>query len=320
MGWWQLGADTLAGGRFVLSPLAETTASLKLLHNGIGSHSGERKWLAAHLPAYRRKLAADPTSAALVRTGFAPRWNAEFLTPVPAPGASFAEEVAAVADTPSDEARRDLAHTLGRPLPTHLHRDDLPLHAAELLTWVWRTAVLPYWPRRRRVLEADVLARTERLSRGGWAAALDDLKPGMRWLGGGRLHINTRPHPPRRLDSVGLAFVPVTVATGWFCWRDSRYAVVYPCAGVLADGGAPGPPDALARLLGRGRAVVLDLLATPKSTTHLVALTGHGLGSVGRHLRVLLDAGLVSRARAGRSVLYVRTDAGEALVSASSGR
>ncbi|PLW71685.1 transcriptional regulator, partial [Streptomyces sp. DJ] len=64
------------------------------------------------------------------------------------------------------------------------------------------------------------------------------------------------------------------------------------------------------------RAAVLCLLGTPMSTTQLVALTGQGLGSVGRHLRVLLDAGLVRRRRAGRSVLYYRTDTGEVLVGA----
>ena len=31
MGWWQVNADTLAGSRFVLSPLAETFAGLKML-------------------------------------------------------------------------------------------------------------------------------------------------------------------------------------------------------------------------------------------------------------------------------------------------
>lgn len=45
-------------------------------------------------------------------------------------------------------------------------------------------------------------------------------------------------------------------------------------------------------------------------------MTGQGLGSVGRHLRVLLDARLVERRRAGRSVLYSRTAAGEVLVTA----
>ncbi|MDF3148744.1 winged helix-turn-helix domain-containing protein, partial [Streptomyces sp. T21Q-yed] len=62
---------------------------------------------------------------------------------------------------------------------------------------------------------------------------------------------------------------------------------------------------------------VLVLLDSPVSTTQLVAVTGQGLGSVGRHLRVLLDAGLVERRRAGRSVLYSRTAAGEVLVKAA---
>jgi DNA-binding transcriptional ArsR family regulator len=48
-----------------------------------------------------------------------------------------------------------------------------------------------------------------------------------------------------------------------------------------------------------------------------VAVTGQGLGSVGRHLRVLLDAGLIRRHRAGRSVLYSRTPAGEAVARAA---
>lgn len=59
-----------------------------------------------------------------------------------------------------------------------------------------------------------------------------------------------------------------------------------------------------------------SLLDSPMSTTQLVALTGQGLGSVGRHLKVLLDARLVRRGRAGRSVLYSRTPAGEVLVKA----
>ncbi|GAA1428454.1 hypothetical protein GCM10009601_41720 [Streptomyces thermospinosisporus] len=70
--------------------------------------------------------------------------------------------------------------------------------------------------------------------------------------------------------------------------------------------------------MGRARARVLVLLASPMSTSQLVAVTGQGLGSVGRHLRVLLEAGLVRRwGRAGRSVLYVRTAAGDVVVQAS---
>jgi DNA-binding transcriptional ArsR family regulator len=74
---------------------------------------------------------------------------------------------------------------------------------------------------------------------------------------------------------------------------------------------------ALGALLGPARAAVLVLLDSPHSTTQLTAVTGQTLGSVGRHLRVLLDAGLVERRRAGRSVLYSRSAAGEVLVTAS---
>lgn len=34
MGWWEINADTLARGRFVVSPLDETLACLKMLHAG----------------------------------------------------------------------------------------------------------------------------------------------------------------------------------------------------------------------------------------------------------------------------------------------
>jgi DNA-binding transcriptional ArsR family regulator len=44
-------------------------------------------------------------------------------------------------------------------------------------------------------------------------------------------------------------------------------------------------------------------------------LTGHRLGSVGRHLRILWDAGLLHCRRAGRSVLYCRSEAGDLLVT-----
>ena len=67
MGWWIVSADTLAASRFVISPLAETTASLMTLERGTASHPGERAWLDTHRPAYRQRLAADPVAARTVR-------------------------------------------------------------------------------------------------------------------------------------------------------------------------------------------------------------------------------------------------------------
>ncbi|MFF6876966.1 MULTISPECIES: ArsR family transcriptional regulator [unclassified Streptomyces] len=335
MGWWQINADTLAGSRFVISPLAETFACLQLLHRGTPAHPGERAWLRDHLPGYRARLAADPVTALLVRAGLGRSWIADFLTPAPRDGEAFEEEVARVRAARPDEARAHLRISLaglpsssrlrsarGDPLPTALDRDDLPEHAAGLLTYVWTETVRPDWDRRRRVLEADVVARTAQVSRGGWAAVLDALRPGRtRWLGDNRLQVNLHEYPPREISGAELLFVPVTPRTGWVSWEEpDRYAVIYACSGVLADTGGRSVPASLGALLGAARAGVLVLLHSPLSTSQLVAVTGQGLGSVGRHLRVLLDAGLVERRRAGRSVLYSRTAAGQVLVEAGTGR
>ncbi|NUW38674.1 transcriptional regulator [Nonomuraea rhodomycinica] len=319
MGWWQVDADTLAGSRFVVSALSETVAGFLTLAKATAAHPGERAWLDAHLPAYRGRLAADPVTALLVRAALGHHWIADFLTPTPTGEGepTFDDELERVRATPAGAVRADLAVALGGPLPAALeHRDDLAGRAADLLEWVWRRTVLPTWPRRRRVIEADIAARSERLSQGGWAATLGGMQPDMRWLGEGRLQINAYDYPPRELAGARLLFVPVTPGTGWVSWQTPphRCAVAYPCWGPLAGGDPPPPPDALGTLLGRARAGVLVLLDTPKSTTQLVALTGQGLGSVGRHLKVLLDARLVRRRRTGRSVLYSRTRLGDALV------
>ncbi|MFE7973562.1 ArsR/SmtB family transcription factor [Streptomyces shenzhenensis] len=335
MGWWQVNADTLAGSRFLLSPLAETFAALKLLHAGAGTHPGEAEWLRAHLPGYRARLAADPVTALLVRAGLGRQrslrpadgrrggrevegWNADFLTPPPRDGETFEEGVARVRAARPEAARAHLRVSLAGPVPVALHRDDLPDRAAGLLEYVWAETVRPYWDRRRRVLEADVVARTAQVSRGGWAAALDALAPGRtRWLGENRLQVNRHEYPPREISGAELVFVPVTVRTGWVSWEErDRYAVIYPCAGVLTDVRDRAVPASLGALLGSARAEVLVLLGSPMSTTQVTAVTGQGLGSVGRHLRVLLGAGLVERRRAGRSVLYSRTAVGQVLVEA----
>ncbi|MEV8340320.1 ArsR/SmtB family transcription factor [Streptomyces niveus] len=322
MGWWQMDADTLAGSRFVVSPLTEAVATLRALEDGRAAHPGERAWLDTHLPAYRARQADDPITALLVRSAFGRTWNADFITPTPTgqtlTGQTFDDELTRIRETPPAAVRADLLVSLGGPLPALLaDRDDLPERAASVVEWVWAETVLPYWPRRRRLIEADVLARTAQLSRGGWASALDDMRRGMRWLGGSRLQIRPGTDLSQEIPGVRLMFVPVTPEQSWVSWDADRYAVVYPCAGALADEGARPPvPGPLRTLLGPGRARVLALLGSPKSTTQLVALTDQGLGSVGRHLRVLLDAGLIARRRSGRSVLYFRTEAGEVLVRA----
>jgi hypothetical protein len=317
---WSVDADTLVRSTFVVSPLAEAIATLRSLAcSGADRPPGEA-WLGGALAAYRARLQDDPVTAQLVTAVFGRTWIADFFTPTPRvdPASSVADELAVLRGSSPATAVADLELSLGGGVPEELRRDDLPRRAADLLAWVWTEVVAPDWDRRRRVLEADVSGRGDSVSRGGWEAALGFLRPTMRWLGDGRLQIDTGQGPTRNLAGERLMFTPVTAGRGWVSWDGSgRSAIVYSCRGVLARPSAAPPPRALQALLGPARAQILLLAGDPISTTQLVAISGQVLGAVGRHVKVLRDAGLLSRARAGRSVLYQRTPAGDTLVEGS---
>jgi DNA-binding transcriptional ArsR family regulator len=320
VGFWQIGTDVLARSRFVLSPLSETVACLSALGGQHATSAPQREWLAAHRAAFDARYAGDPFVRPFLRTAIRPGWIADFLvTPPHTPGETFSTELARLRRTPDATARAHLG--LDGAVPDVLRADGLAERAADLVEWVWSHLVRPGWPRLRRVFEADIVSRNARLSTGGWAAVLDGMRPGMRWLGDGRLQINTYDYAPMDISDASLLFIPTTAARGWVGWEEppTSYSIIYPCTGWLATPTGAAPPDALARLLGPLRATVLTLLATPLSTTQLVAVTGAGLGSVGGHLRVLLDAGLVTRRRSGRSVLYYQTPTGATVAATDAG-
>ncbi len=312
MGIWLVDADVLARSRFRISALAETVATMITL-TGRPNRPGQLTRPAPLRAAFRERVAADPVAAAFLQGALLPFWVADFLCrPPDDDDRTFDDELTRIRTAPAATLRADL--TGGGPA---LDAADLPERIAGMLAWVWAEAVEPDWPRRRRVFESDIVARTRRLSTGGWEAALSDLRAGTSWLGGGRLQINAHDYPPLDLAGAQLVFIPSTAGHGWAGWDPPhRYSLVYPCTGLLADD-RPGAPDALRRLVGPARATLLSLLGTPMSPTQLVAVTGHALGAVGNHLKILADAGLVHRRRAGRSVLYFRTPAGDHLVRAS---
>jgi DNA-binding transcriptional ArsR family regulator len=249
-------------------------------------------------------------------------YNADFVSPPPlGVAARFEEELERVRRTPLDQARDEIGRNLhGHPVPDEvlpiLRAPDVVEVIADALALAWRHLVASGWPRFSAILERDVVQRGGRLASYGWAAALDDLSPQLRWdpagmielRSGGGLYEHT-------LGGRGLLFVPSVFCPKVVCYLEEAwpYGMIYPARGVaVPDGRAAG---ALQGLIGRSRARILVELAVPATTTQLAAHLGLSLGATGEHVTALRRSGLITGIRTGRSVLYQRTPLGDALVS-----
>ncbi len=311
--------DDVVNSRFAVSPLSELDNLLRRM-SGLGRLPPE--WSARLRPRHRRLRATTALDA--VHALQTRRYGAAFVAPPPASLAqTIADDLAAVRATPLGVARREIAECLRREPSTDervlaILRDPAVVEIlADTLETAWHELVGADWPAVRAVCERDVVHRAGLLSRGGWTAALAGLHRKVSWHDG-VIHVGSRIDQEVDLAGRGLLFVPsVFVWPKVAVYTDPPWprALIYPARGTAALlEPAPGPsPPALADLLGRSRARVLAGLAEPASTTQLAATLHLTPGAVGDHLAVLLRAGLVSRARAGRSVLYRRTPLGDAL-------
>jgi DNA-binding transcriptional ArsR family regulator len=301
-------ADTLANARFGTSQLTETVSALKLLR--APTEPWHRAWKAAHVAAFQDRLQQNPIWAGIVDNAFGRSWVADFLTVPPLePDQELSDELELLTSLDDDQIRADLS-VVRTPLPDILTESTgLAEQAAELLTWIWTETIEPDWPRRLRLLQADIVSRTSRLSEHGWSGVLRGLGPDVRWLGEGRLQVNRWDYPATDVRGRDLMFIAAHTNKVNVSWRKpDRFALTYPVTGIFAGTEAPAEP--LVQLLGRNRARILVEAAEPVSTTVLVAATGLSLATVSDHLRVLTDAGLLERRRSGRSVLYWQSDTG----------
>ncbi|QNN54712.1 ArsR/SmtB family transcription factor [Nocardioides mesophilus] len=317
MGMWKVPADLLARARFAISPMADVVEAIFALASP--EEGRQRAFVAAHLDSFRQMLAEHPGRAALLAHSLRRGWVADFLgLPPTDTSMDFYDELALVEALGDARIRTDLREVATGPLPRMLNRPGVTTYATELLDWVWTRTLSTDWPRRERILRADIVSRTSRLASHGWAAVLHDLGRDREWIGNGELRINRYGLPTRMLDPDSqLFFVPVNGTGSMVGWDiPYRYALYYPVAGALASPDAT-VHDGLASLVGRNRAALLTALSDPASTTQLTVVTGLSLGTVGDHLKVLLGAGLVLRRRSGREVLYWRTALGDTLVAAA---
>ena len=305
----------LAKTRFAVSPLFELTCLLRTLAGRSSAGILPAAWRAHLRPAFAR-LRRDTALGPAFNTVLAlqqPRRGAQFIVPPPASLAQTVDDdLAAVRATPPAIARREFAQ-YGLPAPG----PRLLGLIADALEAAWHELVAPHWPQLRAICERDVVHRAGELGRGGWAAALDGLHDAVRWRADG-IEIARFTGGSVPVGGAGLTLVPsVFVWPRLAAHHEDPWpkAIVYPARGsaALLEPARHRPPEALAALLGRTRAALLAALAEPASTTQLARGNAMTVGAVGDHLAVLLTAGLVDRARHGRSVLYRRTPLGDAL-------
>ncbi|WP_344440326.1 ArsR/SmtB family transcription factor [Kitasatospora nipponensis] len=320
-------AQDVAATRFACSRLREVVAGVQVLKD-----AGAR---AVHLPwvsATRRRLAADGVRYELLSQLVPmPAWYLpDFVTPVPAATArGFEEELAQVSGAAPAVVRAQLDRLPGPlpPLVAELYADPpggLARLAGELRAF-WTAAVEPHWPRIEHLLEGEILHRARRMAAGGPGALFEDLHPKVSWQAD-RLRIAQRRLAEEHSLEAGSGLVLVPSVFIWpgavfeVADRSLQPGLVYPPRGIatLWERGGQAPPQALADLLGRGRAQVLTELGAPASTTELALRTGQSAPNVAHHLAVLHAAGLVTRHRTGRTVLYLRTTLAQALVSPDS--
>src|SRR6266536_818982 len=189
-------------------------------------------------------------------------------------------ELRRVRATPTTQVRRDLDRRSG-PLPQPLRElyGDPRAGLARVVAAVracHQVLIGPHWPRIVRLLEADIGHRASALADGGIQAVFADLHRDVSWTDGELvLHPGHRPNQPVTVDLTGHGLVMSPSVFAWpRTWTDIRPAgtgiVRYPARGTATVWETHEPaPDALAALIGRTRAGLLELLAAPATTSDL---------------------------------------------------
>ncbi|WP_329108706.1 helix-turn-helix domain-containing protein [Micromonospora sp. NBC_01699] len=317
-----LSVADLASTRFAISPLSETISGLQQLGDPRLQETNLRwmRWASDELAA--RPLGLSRTWPLIVNDR--PHWP-QFLLPAPiGAGRTIDDDLAAMRRTTARQVRDSLQRVFGDDLPDGAV--ELAAHpAAELraiateLREAHDRLIAPYWSRIRAVLDADIAYRAKQLAAGGAARLFADLHPDLRWHDG-RLTLQ-RWRSDRIMNPApgGLVLLPVVLGTAYVLIKGNtttHTTVRYPARGVgaLWTAGTRPASGSAVRLLGRPRAELLEALRSPATTTDLARALKVSPSAVSQHLSVLRDSGLVVGERTGRSVLYLTTERGLALL------
>jgi DNA-binding transcriptional ArsR family regulator len=183
----------------------------------------------------------------------------------------------------------------------------------------WERSLAPSWPEMQLVLEGDTTYRAHRLATGGARLLFADMHPNLRWNEGVLTISEMVGDHTVAAAGRGLLLTPSIFAYKPVPPLDPREppSLGYPSRGIATLWAPPPQPDgtALVDLLGRTRALLLQMLGEPLPTIEIARRLDVTPSAVSQHLQVLRCTGLVTKARDRRQVLYRRSALGDHLTA-----
>ncbi|WP_405808899.1 winged helix-turn-helix domain-containing protein [Streptomyces sp. NBC_01520] len=320
----EVSVEDLLRSRFAMSPAMDLVLLLRSLAGQ--ERPLPRAWAARLLPAFERLRRETELNAVLAMQ--TPQGGPNFVAPPPRGfNQTWADDLAMIRATPLEAARHEFATTATGPsardprVRAVLDSPDAVSRIAEAMEQAWHELLATDWPQLRAICERDVVHRVGVIGEHGWATTIESLHPGIAWRAGG-IEIGFFRGGTVRLVGDGLLLIPSVFVGHIAAHLEDPWprTLIYRARGTAALWGEQETVpqrDALTALVGRARARLLLALDAPASTSHLARSLAMAPGAVGDHLAILRGAGLLVRARSGRSVLYRRTPLGEALVAGS---
>jgi DNA-binding transcriptional ArsR family regulator len=307
-----------------LGPLAETVLALALLRCSRQPRTMLSEW--------RGQVRVTPQMRPLTAL-IPPDCNGVDLPTLVGETATIEQGVQALLDVPREHLLVEMEwidrrHRLP-PLAWAMAEAGGRPELAEATQVAYQELIQPFWPRIRASLHAEQAARRRTLAKEGPGALLASLQgPLIRWRPP-VLEILRPGQVEMELGGRGIALVPsVFVGRAPSLHEnpnddDEMPRLILPAEGAgrarlwaASRGLAGSRGSALAALVGRNRAAVLQSIADGCTTTELARRVGISLAAASQHASVLRRAGLIATRRQGSAVLHVLTPLGAELLQA----
>ena len=310
-----LGLSGVGGVRLTTDAVWETVASMHVLN------FPDRHAVHARL---RQRIPARPRADLTFLLGLTAHhgWFPDTFSPEPTVDPPTpVEQFEMLGDTDIEVLRADLAAMRERApdivegMSPHQYADRVAIELAQY----WREVLEPMWEELEAIAAEDIAYHSRRMSREGVARALDGVHEAISYDSGvltvdfHQTDLRVQPSP------AGVWLVPSAFRWPWIAARhDGPVVLSYAARGaarVWESDPSASVDDALAALLGRSRAAILQILNVPRSTTRVAQDLRLSAGTVSEHLSVMTASGLLTTRREGRRVLYQQTPLGADLAN-----